>query len=66
MPIAFQDDTRRAIPWDALLLVYATFTIPLLFTLLIGVNVLVWSKARINYILIFGERSQFKQAGNGD
>ena len=55
-PAAFLPETRSAIPWDALLLVYATLAIPLVFSLLVGVNVWAWSRARINYSFIFGER----------
>ncbi|OBZ67468.1 Phosphate transporter PHO1 [Grifola frondosa] len=51
---SFQQDTRRAIPsWDGLLFVYAIFFIPTLFSLLVGINLLVWSRSRINYIFIF-------------
>ncbi|KAF7325791.1 Signal transduction protein [Mycena kentingensis (nom. inval.)] len=51
---SFQESTRTEIPgWDALLLVYAVFLVPTLFVWMVGVNVLVWSHARVNYIFIF-------------
>nr|GAT52934.1 signal transduction protein [Mycena chlorophos] len=51
---SYQQDTRNAIPgWDALLLVYGVFLIPVLFSLLVGLNVQVWSNTRINYVFIF-------------
>lgn len=37
------------------MLVYATLFIPVLFSLMVGINVLVWTKLRINYAFIFGE-----------
>ena len=36
--------------------VYAILLIPVLFSLLVGTNLGVWSKARINYAFIFGAR----------
>ena len=51
----FQPDTREAIPgWDALLFIYAIFFVPTFFALIVGVNLLVWARARINYVFIFG------------
>ncbi|KAF7316200.1 Signal transduction protein [Mycena indigotica] len=51
---SYQQATRDAIPgWDALLLVYATFLIPVVFSFLVGINVLIWSNTRINYVFIF-------------
>lgn len=51
---SFQPETRAAIPsWDGLLFVYGIFLVPVLFSLLIGLNLLVWHKARINYTFIF-------------
>jgi hypothetical protein len=53
---AFQENTRASIPgWDTLLFVYGVLLIPVLFSLLVGLNVLVWSESRINYVFIFGE-----------
>ena len=34
--------------------IYAILLIPVLFSLLVGTNLGVWSKARINYAFIFG------------
>ncbi|PPR01240.1 hypothetical protein CVT24_006004 [Panaeolus cyanescens] len=51
----FDEDTRELLPtWDALLFIYGLLFIPTLFSLLIGVNLLVWSRSRINYSFIFG------------
>ena len=36
------------------LLPYATFLVPLVFALLVGVNIWVWNWSRINYQFIFG------------
>lgn len=50
----FQTDVQQAIPaWDILLFVYGVLLIPVLFSLLVGVNLLVWAEARINYSFIF-------------
>ncbi|KAI0346442.1 EXS-domain-containing protein [Trametopsis cervina] len=52
--LSFQPETRQAIPGhDGLLYVYSVFLIPILFLLLVGVNVLGWHAARINYVFIF-------------
>lgn len=54
----FQPDTRNAIPgYDGLLFVYSLLLVPVLFSLLVGLNILVWSRARINYVFIFGKSS---------
>ncbi|KAM5537632.1 hypothetical protein V8D89_008710 [Ganoderma adspersum] len=51
---SFQEDTRAGIPgWDGLMFVYAIFFVPTFFTLLVGANLLVWARARINYVFIF-------------
>jgi hypothetical protein len=51
---SYQPRTREAIPaWGALLYIYATLMVPAVFSLLLGVNVLVWSRCRINYVFIF-------------
>lgn len=56
MLLGFQPDTRQAIPgYDGLLYIYSVFLIPVLFILLVGVNILGWHHARINYVFIFGE-----------
>lgn len=52
---SFQQQTRHQIPaWDGLLLVYATIFVPVLFSLLVAINILVWTKVRINHVFIFG------------
>jgi hypothetical protein len=53
----FQQSARKDIGpgWGALLLVYATMFIPVLFSLMVGVNILVWTRSRINHVFIFGE-----------
>ncbi|EKM58004.1 uncharacterized protein PHACADRAFT_58738, partial [Phanerochaete carnosa HHB-10118-sp] len=52
--LSFRHDTRQAVPgYDGLLFVYSILLIPVLFSLLLGLNVLVWSKSRINYVFIF-------------
>ncbi|KAG6848027.1 hypothetical protein H0H93_004083, partial [Arthromyces matolae] len=49
-----QASTRDAIPaWEALLFLYGVVFIPVLFSLLVGINLLVWADARINYVFIF-------------
>lgn len=54
--IGFQPETRAQIPnWDGLLFAYGIISIPVFFSLLVGVNILVWSRSRINYVFIFGK-----------
>ncbi|KAG9009095.1 hypothetical protein FRB94_012491 [Tulasnella sp. JGI-2019a] len=49
-----QPETREQIPlWGTLLEAYATLAIPIIFSLLVGLNVLVWSHKRLNYVFIF-------------
>ncbi|KAG8734798.1 hypothetical protein FRC10_011431 [Ceratobasidium sp. 414] len=51
---ACQDERREAIPeWAALLQVYAALCIPVVFSLLVGLNLIAWARARINFIFIF-------------
>ncbi|KAF8917968.1 SPX domain-containing protein, partial [Mucidula mucida] len=51
---SFQTDTRAAIPaWDGLLFVFSVLLVPVVFALLVGTNLLVWSRARVNYVFIF-------------
>lgn len=53
---SFQQHTREEIPaWDGLLFVYSIFLVPVVFALLVGLNLQVWSQSRINYVFIFGE-----------
>ena len=56
---AFQPVVRENLPWDALLYVYATFLVPVLFALLVGINIWVWTRSRINYQFIFGKGSYY-------
>ena len=52
----FQQHTRDQIPaWGGLLIVYATIFVPVFFSLLVTINILVWTKVRINHVFIFGE-----------
>ncbi|TFY63335.1 hypothetical protein EVG20_g6362 [Dentipellis fragilis] len=51
---SFQPDTRAALPgWDSLLFIYSIILVPSLFSFLVGLNLLVWNRARINYVFIF-------------
>ncbi|PIL23311.1 transporter [Ganoderma sinense ZZ0214-1] len=51
---SFQEETRAEIPgWGGLMFVYAVFFVPTFFSLLVGANLLVWARARINYVFIF-------------
>uniref|UniRef100_A0A0W0FTA8 Signal transduction protein n=1 Tax=Moniliophthora roreri TaxID=221103 RepID=A0A0W0FTA8_MONRR len=51
---SFQPETREEIEgWDGLLFAYAILVVPVVFTLLVGLNLLVWSRSRINYAFIF-------------
>lgn len=51
----FQPHIRESMPaWDALLFVYGVFFVPVLFVLLLALNIVVWAKARVNYVFIFG------------
>ena len=54
LSIAFQPDVRARIPWDVLLYVYGIFFVPAVFAMLVGFNVWVWRRSRINYQFIFG------------
>lgn len=46
--------TRENLPsWSVLLYIYAIFGMPVLLALLVGVNVNVWARERINYPFIF-------------
>ncbi|KAH6918027.1 SPX domain-containing protein, partial [Coprinopsis sp. MPI-PUGE-AT-0042] len=51
---AFEERTMEAMPaWEALMMVYAVLLIPTVFSALVGLNLLVWAKSRINYVFIF-------------
>ncbi|CAA7264392.1 unnamed protein product [Cyclocybe aegerita] len=50
----FQEDTREDLPeWSTLLYLYGILLIPIVFSVLVGINLLVWARARINYVFIF-------------
>lgn len=54
--LALSRQTHQTIPaWAPLLFVYGVFLIPVVFSFLLGINLLVWSNAQINYSFIFGE-----------
>jgi hypothetical protein len=51
----FLPERRAQVPeWDTLVFIYGVLLVPVLFTLLVGVNMAVWSNSRINYVFIFG------------
>ncbi|KAF8707831.1 EXS family, partial [Rhizoctonia solani] len=51
---SLQEERRELIPeWAALLQVYAALCIPVIFSLLLGLNLVAWARARINFIFIF-------------
>jgi hypothetical protein len=53
--IAYQHETRQRIPaWSSLLQIYLGFFIPVMFGLLVSLNIVVWAYVRINYVFIFG------------
>lgn len=53
--LGFQEETRATVPaWAVLLQVYGGFLLPIILALLIGGNMLVWQRHRINYVFIFG------------
>jgi len=55
-PSVLKQQQHATIPeWEALLFVYGVLFVPVLFTLLVGFNILAWARARINYVFIFGE-----------
>lgn len=52
----FQQSVRDSIPgWDGLLFVYGVCLLPVVFSWLLGLNILAWAHSRINYIFIFGK-----------
>jgi len=54
--LVFEPEVRQAVPaWDSLLFVYGVILVPVLFSLLVGINLLVWAESRINYSFIFGK-----------
>lgn len=62
----FQPETRAQIPWDALLYIYASLFIPVLLSLFVGLNILVWKESRINYGFIFGRLTYFLPSASPD
>ncbi|CAE7131077.1 unnamed protein product [Rhizoctonia solani] len=51
---SLQEEQRERIPeWAALIQVYAALCIPVIFSLLLGLNMVAWARARINFIFIF-------------
>lgn len=51
---ACQPETQKAIPrWDILLFLYGLIFVPVLYSVLLGINLVVWVTSRINYIFIF-------------
>jgi hypothetical protein len=53
-PLALQQEAH-IIPGSAtLLFIYAVFAVPVLFSVLVGLNLLAWTRSRINYVFIFG------------
>ncbi|KIY70705.1 SPX-domain-containing protein [Cylindrobasidium torrendii FP15055 ss-10] len=53
--LSFREDVREDYPgWGALLYVYGILFVPVLFSLLVATNLIVWSNSRVNYVFIFG------------
>ncbi|OAX34316.1 hypothetical protein K503DRAFT_456002 [Rhizopogon vinicolor AM-OR11-026] len=53
-----QGSTRLLLPsWDILLFIYSILLIPVLLALLVGLNLVVWARERINYVFIFGAQT---------
>jgi xenotropic and polytropic retrovirus receptor 1 len=52
---ALQPESRLIPGWQTLLFIYGIFLVPVLFSFLVGMNLLAWSRARINYQFIFGK-----------
>ncbi|CAE6435535.1 unnamed protein product [Rhizoctonia solani] len=50
-----QAEVREQVPeWHSLLQVYAALSLPVIFVLLVGLNLVAWARARINFVFIFG------------
>lgn len=46
--------TATSLPsWNIILFIYSIFLIPMLLVLLVGLNLVVWARERINYVFIF-------------
>jgi len=55
-----QQSTRKALPtWEVLLYLYSVLVLPVVFSLLVGLNLAAWASARINYVFIFGNANCF-------
>ncbi|KAG9017993.1 hypothetical protein FRB90_012718 [Tulasnella sp. 427] len=51
---ASRPDVQQIIPyWRALLEVYSALAIPVVFSVLIGLNMIAWGRKRLNYVFIF-------------
>lgn len=51
---SFNEQTRNEMPgWGVLLFMYGVIFVPVLFALAVGINILAWNRARINYVFIF-------------
>lgn len=54
-PAGLRDSTPTLLPsWDIILFIYSILLIPTLLALLVGLNLVVWARERINYVFIFG------------
>jgi hypothetical protein len=59
-----KQSTRQALPtWEVLLYLYGVLVLPLVFALLVGLNLVAWASARINYVFIFGNSTCFVYLG---
>ena len=59
IPVSLQS-TREALPtWEVLLYLYSVLVLPVIFSLLVGLNLAAWASARINYVFIFGSATCF-------
>lgn len=58
--VAFRPNTHVDISqWGPLLQVYLALLLPVVFILLIGLNIIVWARSRINHVFIFGAPALF-------
>jgi hypothetical protein len=54
-PAGLHTNTHVSLPaWNILLFIYSILLIPALLALLVGLNLVVWARERINYVFIFG------------
>lgn len=55
--LASQPSTKIGLPsWEVLLYLYGVVFLPLMFALLVGLNLAGWASARINYVFMFGNK----------